>query len=237
MRCPSCQEENPKDARFCMRCAVRLTPACERCGAELPAAARFCPGCALPVEAGPRDQLAAAADPEAGSHPPALTALGSGRYEVKRFLGEGAKKRVYLAWDTRLDRDVAIGVIKTEGLDPNRRRRVEHEVRAMGRLGEHPHIVNVYDVADDGGLLYLVGQYVAGGDLERRLQETRDHRLPLEDTLRMAGELCQALEHAHGQGIVHRDIKPANVYLAEDGAAKLGDFGLAVSLDRTRLTE
>ena len=240
MECPACGHENREDARFCGECRAPLEReiACSACGRRNPIGQRFCDGCAEPLQSveTPRPADTSTAPPRE-SPQPAPTSFAAGRYHVRRFLGEGAKKRVYLARDTRLDRDVAIGVIKREGLDEQGRSRVDHEARAMGRLGEHPHIVNIYDVDEDGGQLFVVSQYVASGNLEQRLREAPDRRLPLADALRVADELSQALEHAHARGVVHRDIKPANVYLAEDGAARLGDFGLAASLDRTRLTQ
>jgi class 3 adenylate cyclase/tetratricopeptide (TPR) repeat protein len=151
-----------------------------------------------------------------------------------RFLGEGAKKRVHLAHDSRLDRDVAIAFVKSEGLDMARVRR---EAEAMGRLGDHANIVTVHDVADEKGRVYLVCQYVAGGDLDHKLAAAEAHRLPIDDALRIATQICGALEHAHASGIVHRDLKPGNVWLTAEGDAKLGDFGLAVALDRTRITQ
>ncbi len=160
--------------------------------------------------------------------------LAGGRYELVRFLGEGAKKRVHLARDTRLDRDVAIAFVKSEGLDMARVRR---EAEAMGRLGDHPNIVTVHDVDDERGQVYLVCQFIAGGDLDHKLAAADAHRLPIEDTLRIATQICGALEHAHKSGIVHRDLKPGNVWLTPEGDAKLGDFGLAVALDRTRITQ
>ena len=92
--------------------------------------------------------------------------FASGRYRVEHFLGEGSSKRVYLAYDTRLDRDVAVSVIKAEGLDAEGRLRVQREAQAMGRLGDHPHIVTVYDVAEEDDDLFIVSQYMAGGGLE-----------------------------------------------------------------------
>jgi class 3 adenylate cyclase/tRNA A-37 threonylcarbamoyl transferase component Bud32 len=152
---------------------------------------------------------------------------------VERFLGEGARKRVYLAHDERLDRDVALARIKTEGLDAETRVRVQREAQAMGRLGDHPHIVTPYDIGEERSELYIVSQYMSGGGLDERLH---DGPLALDDVLRIAGELCRALEYAHERGVIHRDLKPGNVWLAADGTAKLGDFGLALSLDRSRLT-
>ena len=156
---------------------------------------------------------------------------------MQRFLGEGGKKRVFLAHDTQLDREVAVAVIKTEGLDQAGFARVRREARAMGRLGDHPHVVTVYDLGDEDGQPFIVCQYMGGGTVHELLQRSEDRRLPIERALRITEQVCQALEHAHAHEVVHRDLKPANVWLAEDGTAKLGDFGLALALDRSRLTQ
>ncbi len=162
--------------------------------------------------------------------------FAEGRYVVRRFLGEGGKKRVYLAHDTRLDREVALSVIKTEGLDEAGRLRVQREAQAMARLGDHPHVVTVFDIGEEGGDPYIVSQYMPGGDVEGLLAGTPDRRLSITHAIRITDQICQALAHAHARGVVHRDVKPGNVWLAADGSAQLGDFGLAVAVDRSRLT-
>jgi class 3 adenylate cyclase len=164
---------------------------------------------------------------------------------VQRFLGEGGRKRVYLAHDGRLDRDVAIAVIKTEGLDEAGLARVRREAQAMGRLGDHPHVVTVFDIGDEDGQPYIVSQYMAGGDLEGLLQQAENRRLSINQAVLIANQIRQALEHAHSRGIIHRDLKPGNIWLTEAPSAasgqaqtaKLGDFGLAVALDRSRVTQ
>src|SRR5205807_2566164 len=108
---------------------------------------------------------------------------------------------------------------------------------AMGRLGDHPNIVSVYDIGDERGQPYIVTQLMSGGDVEALIEKAENHHVPLETVLRIADQVCQALDYAHGKGIVHRDLKPGNVWLTEGGTAKLGDFGLAISLDRSRLTQ
>jgi hypothetical protein len=164
---------------------------------------------------------------------------------VQRFLGEGGRKRVYLAHDARLDRDVAIAVIKTEGLDEAGLARVHREAQAMGRLGDHPHVVTVFDIGEEDGQPYIVSQYMAGGDLEGLIQGAEGHRLPIDQAVRIAIQVLQALQHAHDRGIIHRDVKPGNIWLTEAPStgsgqaqtAKLGDFGLAMAVDLSRVTQ
>ena len=233
MRCPSCGHENPDDASFCSECGNSFAAdgACIGCGRSNPASAKFCHSCGRRLG---EDALVTRTPPPA----PALPAsFADGRYQVQRFLGEGGKKLVYLAHDTKLDGDVAIALIKTEGLDAEGLTRVRREAQAMGRLRDHPHIVTVLDIGDEDVQPYIVLEFMAGGSLEELLEQAADHRLPLDDALRIAGQVCQALEHAHGRGIIHRDLKPGNIWLTKDGIAKLGDFGLAVALDRSRLTQ
>ena len=164
------------------------------------------------------------------------TSFANGRYQVKRFLGEGGKKKVYLAHDTTLDREVAFALIKSEGLDETSRARIQREAQAMGRLGSHSHIVTVFDLGEENGQPYMVTELMGGGDVEGVIETAEDHRLPLEQAIKIAQETCRGMEFAHSRGIVHRDLKPGNVWLTEDGIAKIGDFGLAVALDRSRLT-
>ena len=169
----------------------------------------------------------------AGDQP---TSFANGRYQVKRFLGEGGKKKVYLAQDTLLDREVAFALIKTEGLDEVSRTRITREAQAMGRLGSHPHIVTVFDLGQEADQPYMVTELMGGGDVEGVIEDATDHRLSLEQAIDIARETCRGLEFAHSRGIVHRDLKPGNVWLTGDGTAKIGDFGLAVAIDRSRLT-
>ena len=165
------------------------------------------------------------------------SSFAGGRYEVKRFLGEGGKKKVYLAHNTTLDREVAFALIKTEGLDDTSRTRIQREAKAMGRLGSHPHIVTVFDLGEEQNQPFMVTELMGGGDVEGLIEDAPSHLLPLDQAVKIAQETCRGLEFAHSRGIVHRDLKPGNVWITSDGVAKIGDFGLAVSLDRSRLTQ
>ena len=106
----------------------------------------------------------------------------------------------------------------------------------MGRLGDHPHVLPIHDLGEENGQPYMVQPFMTGGDVEGLLEKAEDRRLSVEQAIDLATQVCQGLEHAHSHGIVHRDLKPGNVYLA-DGVAKIGDFGLAVVIDRSRLTQ
>jgi tetratricopeptide (TPR) repeat protein len=165
------------------------------------------------------------------------TSFASGRYQVKKFLGEGGKKKVYLVHDTLLDRDVAFALIKTEKLDDATRTRVTREARAMGRLGDHPNIITIHDLGDHEGQPYIVIPVMPGGDVEGLIEKATEHRLPLDKAMDIAKAVCRGLEYAHGKGIIHRDIKPGNVWLSADGTVKIGDFGLALAVDLSRLTQ
>ncbi len=175
-------------------------------------------------------------------------AITGDRYVVKGWLGEGAFKRVYLAYDTMLDRDVALALVKMEVLDESGRQRLRRELRSMGRLGDHQHIVTVHDVGEADGQTYLISQYMAGGAVSDVLDRTDQAGLPLKQALRIGVDVCRALEHAHAYGIIHRDLKPGNVWLTgeataaqvsgpEGAHAMLGDFGLAAVADQSRLTK
>ena len=138
---------------------------------------------------------------------------------------------MYLAHDGRLDREVAIAVIKTEGLDEQGLARVQREAQAMAKLGDHANVVTIHDVGEDAGQPYIVSQYMSGGAVDSLALP-----LPIERTLEIAAGVCRGLAHAHAHGVVHRDLKPGNVWLAADGSAQIGDFGLAVAFEQSRLT-
>src|SRR5262245_37673409 len=148
-----------------------------------------------------------------------------GAYEILALLGSGGMGEVYKARDTRLDRNVAVKILAgTVAADPHFRERFDREARAIAAL-DHPHICAVHDVGEYDGTRYLVMQYLDGETLAARFARMKGP-LPLEQALKIAIEIADALDKAHRAGITHRDLKPANIMLTKSGA-KLLDFGLA----------
>ncbi len=146
-----------------------------------------------------------------------------GPYEILSPLGAGGMGEVYRAKDTRLDRTVAIKVLPSHlSSNPELKQRMEREAKAISAL-QHPNICTLHDIGSQDGTDFLVMEYLEGQTLADRLTKGA---LPLEQVLKTATEIAQALEKAHQQGIIHRDLKPANIMLTKAGA-KLMDFGLA----------
>ena len=147
-----------------------------------------------------------------------------GQYEVVSLLGAGGMGEVYQARHVRLDRMVAIKVLHSDIVaDPDRKRRFAQEARAASALN-HPGIVTIHDVADEGGMDYIVMEYVSGKTLEQLI---RRKALTLNRTLNYAYQAATALAKAHAAGIVHRDLKPSNIIVTDEGSVKILDFGLA----------
>src|SRR5215468_10208084 len=146
-------------------------------------------------------------------------------FRLVRSLGIGAMGQVYLAHDTLLDRPVAVKFVRGAA-DPAARARALDEARAIARL-QHPNVVAIYRVAEVAGHPYLVSEYVQG----RALHEL-PRPVPWRAVLDIAVDLTRGLAAAHRRGVLHRDVKPANAILADDGRAKLLDFGLATIIDR-----
>lgn len=155
-----------------------------------------------------------------------------GRYEILAELGRGAMGIVYKARDPKINRVVAVKTISLEGQpvaeEQEYRERFYREAEAAGRLS-HPGIVTVFDVGEEPETRapYIVMEFVPGQTLDKMLLSRDDRKLPPEEGLQLALEIAEALDCAHGQGVVHRDIKPANILLTEDGHAKIADFGVA----------
>lgn len=158
-----------------------------------------------------------------------------GNYRISALLGSGGMGAVYRATDLRLEREVALKVLRPEtlGLDPQAVERFRREARALAKLN-HPHIATVHDVGEQDGLDYIVMELVGGEPLSARL---RGGPLGVREATQIALEIAEALEEAHGQGVVHRDVKPANVMLTQRGHVKVLDFGLAKLLAPTDETQ
>jgi eukaryotic-like serine/threonine-protein kinase len=155
-----------------------------------------------------------------------------GRYEILAELGRGAMGIVYKARDPKINRVVAVKTISLAGQPPEEeleyRERFFREAEAAGRLS-HPGIVTIFDVGEEPETHapYIVMEFVAGQSLDKVLLAQSDNKLPPEVALQTALELAEALDCAHGQGVVHRDLKPANILVTADGHVKIADFGIA----------
>ena len=232
MICPKCQTDNPETNIFCEECGEKMELFCPGCGAKVNPEKKFCGNCGQSLTQAPP-----AVTPPATPPTPQPTTFANGRYQVKKFLGEGGKKKVYLAHDTVLDRDVAFALIKTEKLDKASRQRVSREAKAMGKLGDHPNIVGIFDMGEENGQPYVVLPLMPGGDVEGLIEKAPEHRLPIDRAIDIGKSVCRGLEYAHGKGIIHRDIKPGNIWLGTDSTARIGDFGLAIATELSRLTQ
>ncbi|HWW13667.1 MAG TPA: serine/threonine-protein kinase [Candidatus Dormibacteraeota bacterium] len=155
-----------------------------------------------------------------------------GRYEILSELGRGAMGVVYKARDPKINRLVAVKTVLLTGQPPDEeleyRERFVREAEAAGRLS-HPGIVTIFDVGEEPETRspYIVMEFVAGQSLDKLLLARDDNKLPPETALQVTLELAEALDCAHGQGVVHRDLKPANILITEEGHAKIADFGIA----------
>jgi eukaryotic-like serine/threonine-protein kinase len=160
--------------------------------------------------------------------------LLSGRYRIDARIGTGGMSAVYRAFDTVLERQVAIKQLhRDHAADESQIERFRREARAVAQLN-HPHVVGVIDVGSDGGSPYIVFEYVEGETLKDRIR--RHGSLEVSEAVAYAIEIARALGAAHERGIVHRDVKPQNVLIDEEGSAKVTDFGIARTLGLEGLT-
>jgi tRNA A-37 threonylcarbamoyl transferase component Bud32 len=158
----------------------------------------------------------------------------NGRYRLDAQIGAGGMSTVYRAFDTTLERRVAVKLMHREiASDSDQLERFRREARSVAQLS-HPHIVGVIDAGEEDGRPYIVFEYVEGETLKERIR--RMGRLPIDEAIAYAIEIARALGAAHARAIVHRDIKPQNVLVDEEGSAKVTDFGIARSLEEEGLT-
>ena len=157
------------------------------------------------------------------------------RYEVIRSIGEGGMANVYLGYDTILDRNVAIKVLRGDlSNDEKFVRRFQREALSASSLA-HPNIVEVYDVGEDDGVYYIVMEYVEGKTLKQLLKKRGT--LTLSEAIDIMSQLTDGMAHAHDSYIIHRDLKPQNIMIKDDGQIKITDFGIAMALNSTQLTQ
>ncbi len=242
MTCPHCQASNPEGAVRCASCDG-LMPSrgeAETLAGTTPAA----------TAAAPTVQKASAATgvlsppPRSGSGtPPAgvssasafesTLALGAGaefgpRYRIESLIGKGGMGRVYRAYDKELDRMVALKLLRPDlTSEPSAVQRFKQELLLASKIS-HRNILRIHDLGDVAGVKFISMAYVEGNDLYQVLR--KQGRLPVDRVVKIGRQLCEALEAAHGEGVVHRDLKPQNVLIDQAGNAYVSDFGLAKSL-------
>ena len=157
------------------------------------------------------------------------------RYEIIKTIGEGGMANVYLAEDTILERKVAIKVLRGDlSNDEKFIRRFKREALSVSNLS-HPNIVEVYDVGEEDGNYYIVMEYIEGKTLKQLLQKRG--ALTLNEVIDIMTQLTDGLAHAHEAYIIHRDIKPQNIMIEDNGLVKITDFGIAMALNSTQLTQ
>ena len=157
------------------------------------------------------------------------------RYEIIRSIGEGGMANVYLGYDTILDRKVAVKVLRGDlAGDEKFVRRFQREALSASSLS-HPNIVEMYDVGEDNGIYYIVMEYIEGETLKQLLK--RRGKLTLSEALDIMLQLTDGMASAHDAYIIHRDLKPQNIMIKDDGQIKITDFGIAMALNSTQLTQ
>ena len=157
------------------------------------------------------------------------------RYEVIGNIGSGGMANVYLAKDLILNREVAVKVLRFDFQnDQDAIRRFQREALAATEM-VHPNIVSVYDVGEEKDMQYIIMEYVRGTDLKRYIKE--QPHIPLTTVVDIMGQILSAISLAHDHQIIHRDLKPQNVLVDEDGTVKITDFGIAIALSETSLTQ
>ena len=157
------------------------------------------------------------------------------RYELKHIVGSGGMSTVYCAFDTMLERNVALKILHDQyGADEEYVERFRREARSVAQLS-HPNIVTVIDRGEEQGKQFIVFELIDGDNVKELVE--RGGPLPVRRVLELGLEIARALAFAHGQGIVHRDVKPQNVLLNDEGHAKVTDFGIAHSLNTLSNTQ
>lgn len=161
--------------------------------------------------------------------------LLGGRYKIISVLGEGGMANVYLAEDIILQRKVAVKVLRLNlQKDPQTIQRFQREALSTSELS-HPHIVSILDVGTEGDCHYLVMDYVDGPDLEEYIQ--RNNPIPLPKVIDIMDQILSAVALAHKHNVIHRDLKPQNILMDKKGNIKIVDFGIAIALNQSTVTQ
>ena len=159
----------------------------------------------------------------------------SDRYQIVKSVGEGGMANVYLAYDTILDRNVAVKILRGDlANDEKFVRRFQREALAASSLS-NPNIVEVYDVGEDNGEYYIVMEYIEGKHLKQLIKKRG--RLTIAEAVDIVLQITEGLSVAHDSYIIHRDIKPQNIMVLENGLVKITDFGIAMAMNSTQLTQ
>ena len=157
------------------------------------------------------------------------------RYQIVKSIGEGGMANVYLAYDTILERHVAVKVLRGDlATDEKFVRRFQREALSASSLS-HPNIVEVYDVGEDNGIYYIVMEYIEGKHLKQLIKKRG--KLTTEEVIDIMLQITDGIACAHDSYIIHRDIKPQNIMILDNGIVKITDFGIAMALNSTQLTQ
>jgi tetratricopeptide (TPR) repeat protein/predicted Ser/Thr protein kinase len=241
MNCPRCGTSNLDNLSDCVRCGAALVPAGEAAtfiGISLPPTPAAKAGtAAAPAPAPPPPPRQGDGSNVATAGPWAALGIASSsdhvdfgpRYRIDRLLGQGGMGAVYKAWDKELERPVALKLIRPElAVDPAVEQRFKQELLLASKIS-HKNILRIHDLGEAAGVKFITMAFVEGQDLHQLL--AAEGKLTLERTLKIARQLCGALEAAHNEGVVHRDFKPQNILLDKQENVYVSDFGLAKSLE------
>ncbi len=240
MKCPKCGTDNYDNVSQCVRCGAALV--------SLGEAETFVGVSRLPTQTFANDAETSLPEPSVPSRPASASNMrtsvpgispgtGAGtdqvdfgpRYRVDRLLGQGGMGAVYKAWDKELERPVALKLIRPGlALDPAVEQRFKQELLLASKIS-HKNILRIHDLGDAAGVKFISMAFVEGEDLAQLL--TRSRKLPVDRALKIAKQMCAALEAAHNEGVVHRDFKPQNIMLDAQDNVYVSDFGIAKSLE------